>query len=520
MPRGDGALRASGVVGICGAVNLLLLTAFALLSPWLNLLKPLSVRDGRIPFFRRVAAGHPLLGGWLPEEVAPRSDAFLLGYLGPILLSTALVVGLLVWLHRQRSALPGSLPRQLLLFAVAFAAVSSLGLPILADDFFVSIAWGRMVRAGVNPYYAAMDAVFAIDTPIEDTLWPWRMSYGPLWAALVGAVTTLAAGGTVASAILLKALGTGAWIGCLLLLRALLAGRSCFEQCAGMLLFGWLPLGTFVIVGDGRNDAFVALLVLAWLHARHRGRPLPAVLALTASVGIKYVTAPLFLLDLLHHARQRRAPLRAYLPAATAALAAGLVIFLPFHAGQDVWGYVAASELLAIQFLSLRNAVMTLEVWTGLGLGPLPELTRLVFPALAAAWLARYARAPDFAGLHVAALAVLCAVLFGLGGIVLPWYLSWLLAVAALEPGAWLSRWIFALTLCAPALLMPANAFPSSTGFVRGHVAALVFYLAALAGAALLERPLRGDPTPREGPWRPDAAPREDPQRHDAAPRG
>ena len=48
---------------------------------------------------------------WLPSEIAPRSDAFLAGYLGPILLSTALVVGLLLWLHRHRSSLPGTLPR-------------------------------------------------------------------------------------------------------------------------------------------------------------------------------------------------------------------------------------------------------------------------------------------------------------------------------------------------------------------------------------------------------------------------
>lgn len=468
----------------------MLLGALALFSPWLNLLKPLSVRDGRIPYFRRLAAGHPLLGSWLPSEFAPRSDAFLVGYLGPILASTLIAVGLLLWLHRRREALPEALPRLLLVFAAAFAVVSAAGLPILADDFFVSISWGRMVRAGLNPYYAPMGAVFAIDTPIEDTLWPWRMSYGPLWAALAGAVTTLAGGGTAASAVLLKALVAGAWIGCLLLVRAILAGRSRWQQCAGLLLFGWLPLGPTQIVGDGRNDAFVALLVLGWIHARDRGRPLPAVIALAASVGIKYVTAPLFALDLLHHLRQTRAPLRSYARPAAAALATGLAIFAPFHAGHDVWGYASASELLKIHMLSLREAVMTLEVWSGVGLGPLPEVARLIFPAIALVLLVRYAREPGQASFHVAALGVLAAVLFGLGGLVFPWYLPWLLAVAALEPGAWLSRFSFAMVLCAPAVLMPANAFPASTGFVRGYVAALVWYLAALGGAALLRRPL------------------------------
>ena len=165
-------------------------------------------------------------------------------------------------------------------------------------------------------------------------------------------------------------------------------------------------------------------------------------------------------------------------------------MFVPFHLGQDVLGtYIGRSELLRIHFLTLREAVLTFEVWSGVGLGPLPELARLVFPGIAVAVVARYARRPDRDGFHVAALAVMCAVLFGLGGLVFPWYLVWLLVLASLEPPAALSRWTFGMVLLAPAVFMPENAFPT-LAFVQVHVAGLVWYLGALGLTLLLRRPL------------------------------
>ncbi|MCH7707053.1 MAG: hypothetical protein IH884_01100 [Myxococcales bacterium] len=478
------------VVAICGAVNLVVLGALALASTWLNLLKPLSAWDGRLAFYRGVAEGFPLLGAWLPSDVHPDPWAFLAGYLGPIAVSTAISVGVLVLLHRHRDALPDSLPRLLFGFGAAFAVVSATGLPILADDFFVSLSWGRMIRAGVNPYYVAMDPVFAIGTPLEAHPWPHRMSYGPLWGAIAAGVTMLGGGRTLLSGVLLKALVTGAWIGCLWLVRAILADRSRWQLCAGLLLVGWLPLGPTQIVGEGRNDAFVALLVLAWVHARGSGRPVPAVLALAASVGVKYVTAPLFLVDLVHQLRERRDPWRFYLLPGAAALALLLAMFVPFHLGRDVLGaYIGNSELLRIHFLTLREAVMTFELWSGVGLGPLPELARLVFPGIAVVVVVRYARGPDREGFHRAALAVMCAVLFGLGGLVFPWYLVWLLVLAALSPSAALSRWTFGMVLLAPVVFMPENAFPPA-GFVQVHVAGLAWYLGALGLTLLLRRPL------------------------------
>jgi hypothetical protein len=479
------------VVAICGAANLLVLGALALASTWLNLLKPLSVLDGRVPFYRGVAEGFPLLGAWLPSGIRPAPWCFLAGYLGPIALSTAIAVGLLLLLQRHRDALPQSLPGLLLGFGVAFAVVSATGLPILADDFFLSMSWGRMLRAGLNPYYVPMDLAIPIDTPLEGHPWPHRMAYGPLWGAITGLVVTLGGGATWPSGVLLKILVTAAWIGCLWLVRAILADRSRWHLCAGLLLVGWLPLGPTQIAGDGRNDGLVALLILSWVYARQRGRPLPAVLALAASVGVKFVTAPLFLVDLVHHWRERGQPPRAYLLPGAAALALLLAMFAPFHLGQDVLGaYIGPSELLRIHFLTMREAVMTIEVWTGIGLGPFPELARLVFPLIAVAVLARYGRRPDRHGFHGAALAVMCAVLFGLGGFVFPWYLAWLLVLAALEPSSALSRWSFGMVLLAPAVFMPENAFPARSAFVQVHVAGLFWYLGALGLGLLLRGPL------------------------------
>ena len=300
------------LVRIFGVVNVIALAALAAGSYWLNLVSPLRVREtfywgvaNAIPGFRNLVSDAPATSSLLS-----RPDLFLLGYLAPIVVSTAAVVAVLLLLRRHQGALDPATTRLLFGFAVAAAVVSAPGAPILNNDMFGSLVWGRMVRAGVNPFYQRMEMVFALDTPLESRLWRERMTYGPLWALMTGAIMGIARGSALWGAVLLKVSVTVAWIGTLFVLRSILKTRSLWDQCLGMLLFGWFALGPTQIVGDGRNDAFVTLLLLLWVRSRHRNRPVAATLALAASVGIKYATAPLFLIDLLHHLYERRESLR------------------------------------------------------------------------------------------------------------------------------------------------------------------------------------------------------------------
>jgi hypothetical protein len=408
---------------------------------------------------------------------------FMDAYALPLVLSTVVALLALVVVARSGEGDRPETPRIVLRWGVAYAVVMGFAMPVLVPDFWLSFAWGRTMWWGGNPYYevpAAAVQGLPFDAPIL------KMTYGPLWALISWAVTALTRGSVLWGTIVFKALLAGAWVAILILVRRLTAHRPPREQAMALVMTGWLPLGAVQIAGDGHNDALMLLGILGWLYLGDRGHPRLATVALALSVSVKYVSAPLFLLDLLRNAPSddpsptilRRA--RHYAPHAALALAVWVVSFAPFFRSLSFFG-----ETTAVRegyFYLPADAVQAIGTMGQANLFPLALAVQAIFPVVTLVVLWRYWRAPSRETLLVAVAAIMLSVVFVAAGHVWPWYALWLTVPAALlAPGRLLARWSLGVLIGSPFPLMVWTAYPHKSEFQRFELPSLAVYGFALA---------------------------------------
>jgi hypothetical protein len=481
-------------LGILGGINAACLAAHVVLSYGLTTLAPFGqVQEHEAESFRRLALSLAFLGRDVQafvtgQSVLSRAEAFLAASSLPLLSSTAVFVALLALLARHRQELDANAPRLLFRWAVAFAVLSAFASPVLVQDFWLSAGWGRIVADGLNPYYVRLTPEFARGLPLDgfdvEPATRMRMTYGPLWAVVSGVVMGLVGERVWLAAALFKALLAGAWIACLRLIWLSLRDRSAWSQCAGLAIFGWVPLSVTQTVAEGHNDVFLVLFLCLWLYALERSRPVWASLSLAASVLVKYVSAPLFLLDLLHLRHSRKKRLADYLlPLAAAAallsLTFGLFLrspefFTPAVSMQD-WRFYTLSD--AVIGLGKLAGITDFNAFPGPLFVALALLARALFPFLAVYTLVRYMRWPTAERFRETVLALMAAILFGVLGHLWPWFLLWALGAAAMVPGSPLTRWVVGVALAAPFPILAWTVFPEADPFTVPTVALYAFAL-------------------------------------------
>jgi hypothetical protein len=363
-------------------------------------------------------------------------------------------------------------PKILFTWAVIFACVSILACPTLVQDFWLSLAWGRMVGEGINPYHSNVTPEILQGLPLTEV--SIRMTYGPLWALISGVVMLCTGGHWLLGALIFKLLLGGAWVGCLWLTWVLLRQHSPWHQCVGIAVFGWLPLSVIQTVADGHNDVFMVFFLLLWLYFLDKGRPVWASLSLTASALVKYITAPLFLLDILHLRYSRKQKLSAYIPQLAAAAALSLIVFGVFYRSPDFFD--STTEMRNWLFFRPSDAVTAIERLTGIKIWYGARLVRALFPIFAIYFIIAYVRKPQRDNFVKAILATVSAVLFSAVGHVWPWFVLWAVAVAGLVPGSALARWVLGVGLAAPFPLLVWVVFPDASDRMKFDVPALVLY--------------------------------------------
>jgi len=465
----SGARRA---VTVLGAMNLVVMAAYTVASYGFARIVPFGTPE---PIEARVldrlanaiAPAGTMLGDVLRGDTVIAAPApFLVTYALFLLMPSLVFVGTLAVLARHRATLDEALARRMFRFAAAFAVVLALAHPVLVQDFWLSAGWGELVARGVNPYYVNLDPQVTEGLPLDYL--GLLMTYGPLWALVSGGVMTVAGGNAVVAGLLFKAILIAMWIGALALVARLLRSRPVAERCAGMAIAGWLPLGVFQIAAEGHNDAGMVFLVLLWLVLLERGRHLLATVALTGSVLIKYLSAPLFLLDLLHAIRSRGRSWTAYVPHAALAAVLGLAVFGIFYRSPAYFD--STVHMAEWHFLTPRDAVVA----TGRLLGIEPSLgslggivvaglaiaVQLCFVALIPFGIWRYWRAPDTDSFRDAVLLTSAGILLGIAGHLWPWFLAWALLVAAVRPSAAITRFITGLAIALPFAVLHWTAYP------------------------------------------------------------
>jgi uncharacterized membrane protein len=318
--------------------------------------------------------------------------------------------------------------------------------PLLSADVFGYLDWARLGAVhGLDPYShgslsATHDPVFAY------MRWRTHMPspYGPLFTLGTYALTPL----SVASAFwVLKALAGAGGLAIVWLVRDC-ARRLGISPTPAAMLVGLNPLVLVWAVGGAHNDLIVTAVVMAgvWLAVVNRDRASGATLA--AATAMK-VSAGIMLPFLI----ARRAPddRNARRSALTGALVAGAAaIALAFAAfGTGALGMLQAQRN---QQNLVANASLPNQVGRWLGLGGITPAIRaialLLFAAVLVALLVRTWRGMSW----IAASGWATLAMLATSAWIMPWYVLWVLPLAALSRDRRLVAG--ALALCAFLVVM------------------------------------------------------------------
>jgi hypothetical protein len=248
----------------------------------------------------------------------------------------AFFLSLLAWQVARRHPHDRRLLWMILGFAALFAFTFLVMYPITSTDVFEYVFHSRiLVHYQQNPL-AVPPIAFKGDPFLKTVNWaPHPSPYGPLWVLLTVPGSALAGNDLILNLFLMKGLAVLFFLGCGVVIGAILRHKDPAQKLAGTLLFAWNPLLLLEATGNGHNDIIMMFFVLFAFYVLLRRRWLWVVPVLIASVLIKYITAILILPFLVYcwHAQKGRRNQFGYL-AKTAALAGivGVVSFLPFLA--------------------------------------------------------------------------------------------------------------------------------------------------------------------------------------------
>lgn len=225
--------------------------------------------------------------------------------------------------------------RTVLLCAAAFSIPLALTDFPFYTDVYSYISYGRIsVVYGGNPYFDVPQQFPDVFVQSISRAWRYNASlYGPVWACLSSLLTrgVEALGGAPWLYVLAyKLLTVGAHLtsGALIYdsVRISAPGRETLAAVA----YAWNPLCLAETAWNAHNDVVMLAFALLALRLYAKGRPGAGVVALSASVLVKWVTALAAPLYVIAWARQAPTPPRALARVATAAGAFAAVALLTF----------------------------------------------------------------------------------------------------------------------------------------------------------------------------------------------
>lgn len=336
-----------------------------------------------------------------------------------------------------------------LVYALIFAGTLGLMYPINATDLFQYVFRGRVLAI----YHGNPLLLTPRDFPADPILpyvgeWTYIPSpYGPVWELLAGVVTWLCRGQLLPTLLGLKTLVIAFYLGTAFLVDRLLSIVAPGRRVAGMLFFAWNPLVLLELVGNGHNDAVMLFFIVLGFYLLARRRALLSILALVLAALCKVIallTIPPVLIIVLWQWPTWRERLHFLVRAGAVAMLVILILYLPFWPpwesisgvlGESTrrWGFsIPTLCALVLQAVVERLAVGSARLWVFV----VYELPRwivqglfvvLYLRLLARAWRERTASVVTaFRSLFT---YLLLAPSFRV------WYPTWLVPLAALQPG-------------------------------------------------------------------------------------
>ena len=413
-----------------GGVNTTLLRAGGLAGLWLSsglvyyflLLRPY----GLLSYLQTPG----LSLGKIDKHEAPAAGAFLLCFMtafGLYALAYRLCKGWRSW------SVAGGLVTGGLLLALLLAMVYPVG---ATDVFDYAVEGELLTMHGLNPMVHPANKV--PDLPLlRYATYKYTVSpYGPVWTWFeAGIVWAAGRAGLLGLVLSFKVVAILGYLATCALITINLRRRAPERMAAGLVAFAWNPLVLFEVAVNAHSDVWIGVLVLCGVLFCELWRPLLMFAALTLAPLIKIAVAPLLPLFALAAWRQEPAPRRGRL-----ALTGGLVIL----------GIVAISYLSLPQGLQgIGNPLRRSEFFTH----SLPAVTKLalelVVPKGTAALVVGIATLCAFAGYFLVQLRnayrapgevvrlgfnTLLFLLLVCMSYFQPWYLLWIMPLAAVYP--------------------------------------------------------------------------------------
>lgn len=479
-PAGGGteAGRLRRWINVCGAIVLVAHLLQSILS-YVQVVSLWREEGPRVLAFFEDIFGD-LQATWL-HVLLFEKRAVILSHWIPLAVASLAALALVLILRRHAARLDEGAERAMLRWSLAFGVACFFAYPVFTQDLWLSAVWGRMIVANVNPYHHLFTPEALAGFPLDH--FPMVMSYGPGWAIISAAVMAMSGSGVVVAGVLFKAVVAAAWIWSLYLIRAIMAERTPLERALALAAFGWVPLAVLQSVAEAHNDVVMGAFLLLWFLLLLRGRA-TAPLALMASALTKYVTAPLFLLDIIHAVRRERLSWRGYVLRMIAPALYGIaVVGLFFRSPQFFDGVRMVNDW---HFLQPHHALIAIEYTLGIDLDPVAWAIAVFFPAIAAVRLGAALIEPTPERLAKAMLAIMATILFTVSAHVWPWYVMWILIPAVLVPHWWLARFSIGVAFMAPFMAGSWWIAPFEDHFGG---TAFALYLGAIVWAVLTRPP-------------------------------
>jgi alpha-1,6-mannosyltransferase len=398
------------------------------------------------------------LGFWRYGHGHELATAFI--YLGVGLMAWA-------WVRLGREVLAGRVGgRAVLATAGVWIAPMLITPPLFTRDVFSYLAQGALPLAGFDPYAVGPEAMPGVFTANVHYFWQDTPApYGPLFILLAKGVAAAVGTNVIAGVLLMRltlVLGLVLLVWALPELTRRLGGRVPVALWVAVAN----PVMVIHMVGGGHNDLLVmgllAMGALVALRGRHAGgiALVTAAMAVKASAGVALPFVVLVWAAHMHGTRTVRI---------AKAAAAGIGVFVAVFALITVaarvnlgWLPALSAPSMIVNWMSIPTGVgefvhWVLEIPFDLPKQPFINVARIIGGALllyiaVKQWLAARDGGPDAirrAGIVLLAVAVLSPAM-------LPWYLSWGVALVAAAP--WSRRgltWVVFVSLMLVILYYP-----------------------------------------------------------------
>lgn len=262
---------------------------------------------------------------------------------------------------RQGHLDPLRLRNWIILFSALFA-ITLLFLPVLfSHDLFSYIIYGRIFSVYQNNPYTTVPIEVATDPFIKFVDWKGVPSvYGPVWTIFSVILTTLGGTNVLLQVLAFKAGAIVLHLSNVFLVWQILSKLNPRWRAAGTLLYAWNPLTAIEFAGNGHNDVMMLFFVFLSVYAYVQNRRYLGLAFLTLSVLTKFITVlllPMYILLLLRKEADNRG--RAWLLVRSALIVGVLFVglWLPFWAGFSTVFAVKSAPALSEYVNSLPQVV-------------------------------------------------------------------------------------------------------------------------------------------------------------------